>query len=812
MKNIAKILAAAFSAAAAAASLNAQSMLYPQHFDLSEVELLEGPLKRAMELNCEVLLQYDADRLLTPFMRQAGFEEWEKLYPNFPNWGSDGFRLDGHIGGHYLSALAMAYSASRDEETREKLLKRLGYMVDKMAEAQSAFDGDENGLRGYVGGIPCNELWTQIYSGVPSWNVEGKFSAAVPLYVMHKIFAGFRDAYAYAGNQKARECFRKLCDWGIGLVSNLDDAQLQGLLNMEHGGMNEVYADAYLMFGDKKYLDAAKRFSHRVMIDGMQSPDAEFLSGMHANTQVPKYVGFARIADVDALPGDAALMEKYRTAAENFWEDVARNRTLSFGGNSVDEHFLHAGQGMRYIENPNGPESCNTYNMLKLSEGLFSKSHLSKYADFYEKAMINHILSTQNPNTGGYVYFTSVRPRHYRMYSQVNKAMWCCVGTGMENHSKYAHFAYTHDGGTLYVNLFIPSRLKNGRFALTQATEFPYSQKSLITIDSPGSFEMAIRRPQWCEDGFRLKINGAPAAEKAGPDGYARLRRDWKKGDRIEIFLPMSMRLLPCPTNEDYVAFAFGPVALGAIVGTEDLKGQFAEEGRMDHAPSLGRQLDLTEAPILIGDREKILKSARPADPGSLRFKIAPEFYADKKYAGLVLQPFFTIHEARYMIYFYQPSAKKWAADREKMREIEREKQALERRTLDFVSTGEQQSDAGHERKGPCGSGEFAGERYVDAWTGGWFSYELDTRGKRGLSIMCRFFAGDGGRKCTISVNGKKLKDFILEPPAQTQGFFDMEIPVPDALLGPSKTLTVRFDADKGTPTPGLYFLRLLSK
>ncbi len=789
----------------------AQSKLYPQHFDLGEVKLTDELFKNALEINNRLLLEYDHNRLLTPIMRQAGFKDWETKHPNFPNWGSGDFRLDGHIAGHYLTALAFGAISTENSKTKAEMLSRLNYMIDMIYRAQSTYDNDKTGMYGYAGGMPHNEMWINVFNGNPTWayQAEGKnYFGAVPFYVIHKMYAGLRDAYIYTGNEKAKIAYKKLCDWGINLIAKLSDKQMQEFLKIEHGGMNEVYADAYKIFGEEKYLDAAKRYSQLEFVDKMQTVDPDFLSGKHANTQVPKYIGFERIAQLDKFEDDKELMSRFALSARNFWTDVVGNRTLSFGGNSVDEHFLHRDQGFRYIERCDGPESCNTNNMLKLSEMLFSDTHESKYADFYEKAMLNHILSTQNPTTGGYVYFTSVRPMHYRMYSQVNKGMWCCVGTGMENHGKYAHFIYTHDKDTLFVNLFVDSILKSKKYALKQTTKFPYEQSSEILVGKSGKYTIAIRKPAWCKK-FAITVNGKKINCKT--DGYVKIDRTWKKGDKISISLPMQLDLQACPSNDDYVAFTYGPVALGAIVSKDELVLQFAGEGRMDHAPGIGKQWNLLDAPILLSDRDKLLAKITPSDISKLEFKIDASVYSDKKYAELTLQPFFKIHEARYMLYWFQPSKKRWQEHKDMLKAIEAEKQALEDRTLDFVATGEQQSDAGHVLKGSFGKGEHAGEKYVDSWTGGWFSYLLERRGKKNVAVRMRFYSGDSYRKCTISINDKVFKEnYSPKPPHNKGGFFEVEMPIPESFLTDGDNVTVKFEANKGTPNPGLYYLRLV--
>lgn len=420
---------------------SAQSEIYPQHFDLEEVTLMESPLRTAMVTNANLLLDYDAARLMTPFVRQAGlktgaYATWVKDHPSFSNWGLSDWSLEGHVGGHYVTALALAYAATRNDaslaDLNARLRERLVYCLKVMKDCQDAYADDNSGMRGFIGGQPINDMWRQLYSGTMTLYTN-KYGGWVPFYCQHKVMAGLRDAVIYGDEEiaeMAKPMFRDICDWSINVIAKFSDSQVQTLLGWEHGGINEPLADAYLMFNDAKYLKAAKRYSHTQMIDGMQTLNRTFLDGKHANTQVPKYIGFERIYELDKS------MTRYKTAVVNFWSDVAEHRTVCIGGNSIDEHFLPKAKAGEYISNTDGPESCNSNNMLKLSENLFDLTHQGKYADFYENTMWNHILSTQDPATGGYVYFTALRPQSYRIYSKKNAAMWCCVGTGMENHSR----------------------------------------------------------------------------------------------------------------------------------------------------------------------------------------------------------------------------------------------------------------------------------------------------------------------------------------------------------------------------------------
>ena len=811
---------------------NAQSELYPKHFDLEEVTLLDGPMKTAMDLNIQMLLQYDVDRLLTPYVRQSGladtqdatspYYQWLTKHPNFKNWGGDaGFDLSGHVGGHYLSALALAYAACHDAQMQKVLKERMDYMLKVMKDCQDQYDNNKDGLYGFIGGQPINDSWKALYQGDLS-KIQKNWGW-VPFYCQHKILAGLRDAYLYGNSKEAKEMFRKLSDWSTNLIAKVDDQAFEGFLNCEHGGMNESLLDAYQLFGDAKYLAAAKKYTHKAMLNGMQTLNPAFLDGKHANTQVPKFIGMERIGEMD---GAAA---NYITAAENFWKDVATKRTVCIGGNSVNEHFLAAANGNRYIDQPDGPESCNTNNMMKFSEMLFDRTSDAKYVDFFEQAMWNHILSTQDPKTGGYVYFTTLRPQGYRIYSEPNKGMWCCVGTGMENHSKYGHFIYTHDGKkTLFVNLFTPSKLVSKNFVVTQETQFPFSNTTTLTIGKSGRYTLALRHPAWTAKGFAVAVNGSPidATAQTGEASYVNIDRKWKKGDKVTITLPMELRYEECPNYSDYIAFKYGPILLGANTtnGSEQLRNVYGGEGRMDHSPGvMGSQKNLMSAPLILGTRSDVLGRIKTLDSSKLKFTIdvSRPGVDTYKWTTLTLQPFYQIHHDRYMCYWYQQTPENFA--KSDMAQSEAAIEALKNRTIDFVAPGEQQSEAGHEYNysSDSGKGSYNGESYRDAKAGGYVEFALFNKDaiSDSLSVMCRFTTDDRGRTATLTLDGTKLADITIPGRVRNSenGFYNIEFPIPAELMKDSKgkiktSYKVRLSATGTTPNPGLYYLRLVKK
>jgi DUF1680 family protein len=834
-----------------ATTATAQSRLYPDHFDLQEVTLTSGPFRTAQDLGVRTLLAYDTDRLLTPYVRQAGlsattdtrssYYQWEERHPNFINWcWNPSFALDGHVGGHYLTALSLAYASERDESLRSQLRERIDHMVQVLADCQAAFADDTTGLKGYIGGLPDNQIWQDLYRGDPT--TYQKRGGWVPFYCIHKIMAGLRDAYVYADNQEALRLLRGTCDWARDVIARFDATRRdRDILSREPGGMNEVLADASLLFNEPGYLEAARCYSHLLMIEGMQGENtATFLDNKHANTQVPKYVGFERIHELSSA--DSA----YGSAALNFWNDVSGERTVCIGGNSIGEHFLPASRAYRYVSHAEGPETCNTNNMLKLTEELFTEQPQARYADFYEHALLNHLLSTQDPATGGYVYFTPLRPESYRIYSTVNTAMWCCVGTGMENHCKNAHFIYTHNNpqtrraaDTLYVNLFTASRLNSKKFALTQETDFPYQPSTRLTVERSGRYTLALRHPAWTTASFEVRLNGETVTTDVTPGeaSYLYLNRKWRKGDVVEISLPMALRYETCPNLPDYVAFLYGPVLLGAATTSADstaanyeaLINEYADDSRMGHSLSArGRVGSLLDAPMLIGDRDALLERITVRNLDSLRFSIRCERAGGERQEVLTLQPFYTLHHVRYMIYWLRQTPEEWQIN--PMVQQAAVDALIEQRTIDDVAPGEQQSEAGHAMR--TQGGTWCGTHNGDLFRtlsnrSSWVEYTLstglsaeriDTLTAKAPQLRIRFSADEGGRRLLLETAGYSCELQIPREAGQhsSDGFTEVTLPLPwSALLSPDgqglTELTYRFSQTDKSGFPGLYHLRVIT-
>lgn len=790
-----KQLMIALLSIAPALGVVAQDKLYKDEFPLGDITLLDGPLKHARDLNVQVLLKYDCDRMLAPYRKEAGLQPRK---PSYPNW--DG--LDGHVGGHYLSALAIN-AATGNEECR----KRMEYMI---SELQLVLDANnqrpEAWCHNYIGGVPNSaKMWTAFSKG----DFGPYFGTWAPFYNIHKMYAGLRDAWLYCGNEQAKNLFLKFCDWAVDITRDLNDEQMEKMLGNEHGGMNEVLADAYAITGEQKYLDCARRFSHRMLLVPLEN-GKDCLDNMHANTQIPKVIGYQRIAEL-------AHDVQYHNASEYFWEIVTRQRSLALGGNSRREHFPTKENCIDYINDIDGPESCNTYNMLKLTEDLNRVKPNGMYGDFYETAMFNHILSAQHPQHGGYVYFTSARPRHYRNYSAPNEAMWCCVGTGMEDHGKYGQFVWTHDKGVkaeddaLYMNLFVASELnwKDRKMVIRQQTAFPYAETSVVEVaKGKGTFILKVRKPSWCEN-FTVKGVGFDA-DSYEENGFVCIKRKWKKGDQVKISMPMHAYIKPMINVPQYVAIMYGPILLGMKTGTEDMRSLIADDSRFGQYAG-GKKLALDEAPILLPKHlDDIAKNLKPVPGKPLHFKLAT--HMENTIDG-ELQPFFEIHDSRYMMYWLALGENDYKAYMQKLADEEKARQALEARTVDKVNLGEQQPETDHRMEtDDSNKGNTEGIFFRDAKDGHYFSYLMQTKGETNLSLQLKFWGQDEWRtsEFDIYVNDKLLCSVNNSHRWRTTQFKTVDYAIPSEFVKGKKEIRVKFVAHKGKQVGQIYGVRLV--
>ena len=769
----------------------AQTQQEVSYFPLQDVKLLESPFLQAQQTDLHYILAMDPDRLLAPFLREAGLTP---KAPSYTNWENTG--LDGHIGGHYISALSMMYAATGDTA----IYNRLNYMLAELHRAQQAVG------TGFIGGTPGSlQLWKEIKAGnirAGGFDLNGKW---VPLYNIHKTYAGLRDAYLYAGSDLAREMLIALTDWMIDITAGLTDQQMQDMLRSEHGGLNETFADVAEITGDKKYLELARRFSHKLILDPLVK-DEDRLTGMHANTQIPKVIGYKRIADLAQDDKDWNHASEWDHAARFFWNTVVNHRSVCIGGNSVREHFHPADNFTSMLNDVQGPETCNTYNMLRLTKMLYQTSPDIRFADYYERALYNHILASQQPEKGGFVYFTPMRPGHYRVYSQPETSMWCCVGSGLENHTKYGEFIYAHANDTLYVNLFIPSRLtwQEKKVTLVQETRFPDEEQIRFRVEKSRkkAFSLKLRYPSWAK-GASVSVNGKVQETNAQPGEYLTIHRKWKAGDEITLNMPMQVALEQIPDRENFYAFMYGPIVLASPTGTENMDGLYADDSRGGHIAH-GKQISMQEIPMLIGSAASLPQSLRRINDDLVAFTYTGSVYPAQKEA-LKLIPFFRLHDSRYAVYFHQVTEAEVESIRKEVALSERKAMELANQTVDLIFPGEQQPESDH------------GILYEQAETGinkdrhfrrakGWFSYNLKVKEEAAqLMITIR---KENHNKVAILLNNEKLTVSPTISKPDKEGFITLCYSLPQKLSAGS--YPIRFSPDGTEWTPAIYEVRLL--
>jgi DUF1680 family protein len=588
-------------------------------FDLSEVKLLDSPFKRAMDLNARYLLSLVPDRFLHYFRVNAGLKPKAPAYGGWesPTTGA------GRCLGHYLSALSLRYRATGDFRFKE----RVDYIVSELALCQQT-----NGF------LSAQTNLAEAFAALAAGHGDALLKSRVPWYIQHKMFAGLRDAWCLTGSEQAREILIRLSDWAVAVTSNLDHDQFQTMLKQEYGGMQEVLADVYALTGNREYLDLAKRFQDEPTFAPLAAK-LDKLAQKHANTMIPKLTGAVRLYE---FTGDATE----RFAADYFWNEVVDHHSYALGGNSDHEHF---GPPDKLPLGTQTAETCNTYNMLKLTRHLFCLNPEVKYGDCYERALYNQILSSQEPKEGMFTYFVSLKPGHFKTYSTPHDSFWCCVGTGMENHTQYGNSIYYHDENNLYVVLYIPSQLtwsaKN--VAILQETDYPTTGAMRFTIKcaKPTFFGFKFRYPGWAEKGIVIKVNGKAIKIDAHPGEFASVGHEWKNGDRVQVQFPLNLRAESLPGATATKAFFFGPLLLAGDLGTNNMPAPIV------YARDQCQYCDFPDpkVPTLVMDNHHPLETwIKPVAGGLLTFRTIDA----GRPADVILRPFYQLPYQRYTVYW----------------------------------------------------------------------------------------------------------------------------------------------------------------
>ncbi|MET8213282.1 beta-L-arabinofuranosidase domain-containing protein [Streptomyces sp. NPDC005373] len=767
-----------------------------QSLPRSAVRLLPGPFLDAQSTALDYLLSLDTDRLLAPLRREAGLPPIAESYGNWENSG-----LDGHTVGHALSGAALMTAVTDDPRPRA-MVERL---VQGVVECQGALG------TGYVGGIPDGvRLWQRVAAGQvdPDSFVLG--GAWVPWYNLHKLFSGLLDAHRHAGSDLALNTLRRLADWWDQVAAGMDDDTHEAMLRTEFGGMCEALADLADITGTNRYAALARRFLDRSLLGPLRE-QRDVLDGMHANTQIAKVVGYQRLGEV---VDDHGL----RDAARFFWQTMTRHRTFSFGGNSVREHLHPRDDFSSALQSPEGPETCNTYNMLKLSRALFLEEPDDEVLDHYERATVNHILSSLHPK-GGLVYFTPVRPGHYRVVSTSQNCFWCCVGTGLENHAKYGELVYTTEGGDVFVNLFIASRLNRPEqnLVLEQTGTAPYDHEVRLVVRGAPAAPVAIhiRVPSWHEGTPQVLVNGvppedgpAPLTTRRGageqPLTYVRLERHWRAGDTVTMRLRPRISAELFPDGSPWVSFRFGPTVLAAEGDRGDLVGLFADDSRMGHVAD-GPLRPLEHLPVVLARSSSDLAAGvRRLAPDRLAFAL--DHVAARPGESVTLVPFSGIHDSRYHLYFPLAEPERLHERRAELRAADEKALTLHHRTVDSVAAGEQQPENDHGFAGlDTSPGLTDGLRWRAA--AGWWSYRLTDPDGTATGLQMTHLSGGSGGPTRVLVDGHLLG--TLTPPPDPEGE-EMTQVLPLDADRPAGPVEVRFEAVGPAPTIRLREVRLV--
>jgi DUF1680 family protein len=755
-------------------------------FSIRHVRLTRGPFHERQKIHRSYLRSVEADRLLAPFLLQAGLE------PRAPRYGGWESRdIGGHSLGHYLSAISFMQAATGDADLRE----RVHYIVAELAMCQQA-NGD-----GYA--LPVDKA---AFEGVRAGKIDASPFALngvwVPFYTLHKLLAGLRDAHRLVESRTAVRIARDVADWLDGVLSPLTSEQIQEMLRTEHGGMNEVLADLSADTGESRYLDMAARYFHHAAVLTPLLRGEDRLDGLHGNTQIPKIVGLAREAELGSDPA-------YRVASEFFWDRVVNHRSYATGGHGESEHFFPPGQFAQRLT-PNTCETCNTYNLLKLTGHLFRHEPDAARMDFVERAMINHLLVNIGRAPGEFGYFLGLGSVGVKVFSTPFDAWWCCVGTGMENPSRYGEQLYSHGGETLWVNLYAGSRVEWAEKGVTveQETLFPDEDTVRISMNCqrPVRFTLKLRHPSWCE-APEISLNGKRLEISSQPSSYLVIDREWGNGDLLVVRLPMTLRVEPLPHSAEKIsAFMFGPTLLAAIVPDEEGVSNPSKRRFSEHLDARGKT-DSFPPHVVAASWGEALRGMRPMGFASFRSD------GVMRPADLDFVPFYQIYEEQYAVYFPLLTAAEWADRESDIRAARKRQRQIEAGTLDSVAPGYQQPEVEHGMSGEQSEIEdFADRKCRLARDGGWFSYNLKCDPIESLSLVITYWGGVWHKRVfDVLLDGRPIatEELLTNRPGE---FFDQVYALPEALTAGKLQVTIRFQSRPGDIAGGVFGISLMKR
>lgn len=584
-------------------------------FDLHQVRLLPGPFLDDLNVNRRYMMGLDPDRLLHSFRVTAGLPTSAEPYYG---WEAPDNELRGHFVGHYLSGCALLAAQTGDADVKA----RGDGLVSELAKCQKA--------NGYLSAFP-EELFDRLKARRGVW---------APFYTFHKIFAGMLDSCTLGGNAQALEVAKLMAGWTRDWVRPLDDTQMQGILRTEFGGIGESLDNLAAITGDMSWIDVSRRFDHDRVLAPLADGRDE-LTGVHANTTIPKIIAAARRYEITGDP-------RSHDIADYFWREVTGRRCFATGGTSSGENWKNAVGQLAGELAWDTEESCPTYNMLKLTRHVFSWTGDATAADYYERALFNGMLGTQHPADGEKIYYTPMASGYWRMFGTPDHGFWCCHGTGVESHSKFGDSIYFHDDAGIWVNQFIASEVHwtEKGVRLVQETGFPASDTTRLTIHvtHPARMSLRIRLPYWLDGKATVRLNGKAVALTAPPDNYLTINHSWRDGDRVEVTLPMKLHVHAMPDDPTVQAVMYGPLVLAGKLGAEPLRAPATP-------PRMTPDFDLTP------QTRPIAVAAIKAPSGDVRSWVEPtgkplEFRIVGQEREIALVPFNTLFDERYAVYW----------------------------------------------------------------------------------------------------------------------------------------------------------------
>jgi DUF1680 family protein len=692
-------------------------------YPMDQVSITDPYYVNASTKEIQYLKNYNLDRLL------AGFRENRGLLPKnekYPGWEHS--EIKGHTLGHYLTALSQAFLSTKDEE----ILTRLEYAMAELALCQSE--------SGYLSAFS-----EQLFD-----NVENKQPAWVPWYTMHKIIAGITAVYHSTHNKMAYDIVTKLGEWVFQRTSAWSPEIQERVLSVEYGGMNDCLYDLYKISDDKHHLSAAHSFDELSLFIPIRD-GKDILKGKHANTTIPKFLG--------ALKRYMVLGESerfYLEASQQFWEMVVHHHSYITGGNSEWEHFGDPDALDRERSNFTA-ETCNSYNMLKLSRELFKITGDVKYADFYENTYINAILSSQNPDTGMTMYFQPMATGYFKVYSSPFEHFWCCTGTGMESFTKLNDSIYFHGDNSIYVNQYLSSTLNSEehQVELIQTANIPYEDTVQIKVQTSHHHEhqlaIYLREPDWIAGNIELTLNDQNVDYKVSQH-YVCIDRVWKDGDIIHIRIPMKASYFNLPDAKNVIAFKYGPVVLSAGLGQEDMTES-----------ATGVAVSVPTKNILIKDfittnNQNVQSWLENIEDYFIQKKdgLAFTLRNTDEDDHLVFTPHFKQHQERYGIYWSMVESDSPALQQHILQT--KLSQRVQDATIDSLPVGNDQYELEHHIKGQNTSvATWDGFNIRQAENNGWFSYQMKTIPHTDNYLSVTYFSGSNGKTIDIYIDGELL-------------------------------------------------------